>query len=58
MLRLVASLALLMLSTGCQTGAPPGGGAAMGGRGPQVQLWAPAGNFGGTGDGGGGGGGM
>ncbi|HUB45867.1 MAG TPA: hypothetical protein VMB73_12845 [Acetobacteraceae bacterium] len=56
MVRLIAGLTLLMLSTGCQTGALPGG-TAMGARAPHVQLWGPPGDSGGSGNGGGGGGG-
>ncbi len=55
MVRLIASLTLLLLCTGCQAGALSAG-AAMGAHEPEVQLWGPPDNFGGTGNGGGGGG--
>ena len=55
MVRLIASLTLLVLYTGCQAGAPPAG-TGMGARGPHVRLWGPPDNIGLTGNGGGGGG--
>jgi hypothetical protein len=59
MVRLIASLALLWLLTGCQAGAPTAG-AAVSAREPHIQLWGPPDNSGGNsgGSGGGGGGGM
>lgn len=58
MVRLIASLTLLLLCTGCQAGAPPPG-TAMGAREPHVRLWGPPDNIAnGAGGGGGGGGGM
>jgi hypothetical protein len=54
MVRMIASVALLLLYAGCQAGALPTG-TAKAAREPQVQLWGPPDNFGGTGDGGGGG---
>jgi hypothetical protein len=55
MVRLITSFALLLLCTGCHAAALPAG-VGTGAREPQVQLWGPPDNFGGTGDGGGGGG--
>ncbi len=55
MVRVIVSFALLLLYTGCHAAALPPG-AAMGAHEPQVQLWGPPDNFGGTGNGGGGGG--
>jgi hypothetical protein len=55
MVRLIVSLALLLLYAGCHAATLPAG-SAVGAREPQVRLWGPPDNFGANGDGGGGGG--